>query len=79
MAGEQKSFKQLEQEGFHAKAHAYGDYVGAITRQAVDIMLDAVETTQGTHFLDSAAGPGYFAGGAAARGAKAIGVGRKPL
>ncbi|UCH24266.1 MAG: methyltransferase domain-containing protein [Trueperaceae bacterium] len=74
MTGEQKSFKQLEQEGFHAKAHAYGNYVGAITAQAVEPVLDAVQTTQNTHFLDVATGPGYFAGGAAARGAQAVGV-----
>ena len=42
-----KSFKQLEQEGWHAKAHAYNDYIGAITSQAVEPMLNAVYTTQG--------------------------------
>jgi ubiquinone/menaquinone biosynthesis C-methylase UbiE len=74
MAGEQKSFKQLEKDGFHAKAHAYDHYVGKITIQATEPLLDAVRVTRDTRFLDVATGPGYLAGGAAARGAQAIGV-----
>jgi len=68
------TFKDLELKGWSQKARDYGDYVGHITRQAVEPLLDAVEVKAGSVFLDIATGPGYTAGAAQARGAIATGV-----
>ncbi|OUS09775.1 hypothetical protein A9Q89_12495 [Gammaproteobacteria bacterium 53_120_T64] len=68
------AFKELELKGWNQKARDYGDFAGQITRQAVEPLLDAVEVTAGTVFLDIATGPGYTAGAAQARGAIATGV-----
>lgn len=68
------TFKDLELKGWNQKARDYGDYVGHITQQAVEPLLDAVEVEAGSVFLDIATGPGYTAGAAQARGAIATGV-----
>ncbi|PCJ36202.1 MAG: SAM-dependent methyltransferase [Cellvibrionales bacterium] len=68
------TFKDLELKGWNQKARDYGDYVGEITRQAVEPLLDAVKVEAGSVFLDIATGPGYTAGTAQARGAIATGV-----
>lgn len=72
-AGE-ADFKQLEQAGWQAKAATYDEVVGGMTRGAVEPLLDAVEAGSESYLLDIATGPGYGAAGAAARGAKAVGV-----
>jgi ubiquinone/menaquinone biosynthesis C-methylase UbiE len=78
MAGEDAtgavSFKEMEQSGWQEKASAYDDFAGQVTVQAMDALLDAAGVAAGTRLLDVASGPGYGAGAAAARGAKAIGV-----
>lgn len=68
------SFKELEQSGWQAKAEGYDKFVGKVTGQAVETLLDAAAVTGGQHVLDVASGPGYGVGGAVARGATAIGV-----
>lgn len=68
------TFKEQELAGWDAKASAYDDYAGTITRQIVGPLLDAAEVMEGTQLLDVACGPGYLAGAAAERGAKAIGI-----
>ncbi len=68
------TFKERELESWNQKARDYGDYVGQITQQAVEPLLDAVEVEAGNFFLDIATGPGYTAGAAQARGAIATGV-----
>jgi ubiquinone/menaquinone biosynthesis C-methylase UbiE len=68
------SFKELERQGWGAKADNYDAFAGQITVGAVGPLLDAAGVSSGTRVLDVASGPGYVAAGAAARGADAIGV-----
>ncbi|MEZ4863680.1 MAG: methyltransferase domain-containing protein [Caldilineaceae bacterium] len=69
-----KTFKELEQAGWHAKAANYDQWVAPITTQATERMLDAVQVTSGSQVLDVACGPGYGAGFAVKRGATVIGI-----
>lgn len=68
------TFKQHEQSGWDAKAKYYDDHAGAITREAVQLLLAAAGVRTGTRLLDVACGPGYIAGSATEKGAVAIGV-----
>jgi ubiquinone/menaquinone biosynthesis C-methylase UbiE len=68
------SFKDLEQSGWEAKAEAYDRFAGKVTAQATEFLLSAAAVSAGKRVLDVACGPGYGAGGAAARGAVATGV-----
>jgi ubiquinone/menaquinone biosynthesis C-methylase UbiE len=68
------SFKELERQGWGAKADDYDSYAGQVTGGAVEPMLDAAAVGPGARVLDVACGPGYLADAAAARGARAVGV-----
>lgn len=68
------TFKEQELAGWDAKANAYDDYAGTITRQVVGPLLDAAAVKAKSALLDVACGPGYLAGAAAERGAKAVGI-----
>src|SRR5918996_1766607 len=68
------SFKEQERTGWDTKARAYNKLAGKVTVQAVEPLLDGARVTVGKVVLDVACGPGYVAGGAAARGAKAVGI-----
>jgi SAM-dependent methyltransferase len=68
------SFKELERQGWDAKADNYHSFAGQITFGAVAPLLDAAGVRAGMRVLDVASGPGYVADGATARGAHAIGV-----
>lgn len=68
------SFKQQEFAGWEAKAPAYDDHAGRITRQIIPALLDAARITAKSAVLDIACGPGYVAGAAAALGADPVGV-----
>jgi len=68
------TFKELERQGWGAKAETYDAFAGQITVGAVAPLLDATEVGPGTLVLDVACGPGYIAAGADARGAHAIGI-----
>ena len=68
------SFKELEQQGWGAKADNYDAFAGQITVGAVAPLLDAAGVGAGMRVLDVACGPGYVADGATARGAHAIGI-----
>ncbi len=68
------TFKQQELAGWEAKANAYDRYAGRITAQLVQPLLDAARVEAKARLLDVACGPGYVAGAAAERGAKAVGV-----
>ena len=68
------NFKELERQGWGAKAGDYDALGGQITVGAVAPLLDEVGARAGMRVLDVATGPGYIAAGAAARGAHAIGV-----
>ena len=76
--GEQKesvaTFKELERQGWGAKADHYDAFAGKITAGAVAALLDATGVGARTQILDVATGPGYVAAGAEARGAHAIGI-----
>lgn len=69
-----ESFKDMEQAGWHAKAAAYDDLVGPMTRDAMEPLLDAANVATGSTVLDVASGPGYGAAAAAARGATPTGI-----
>lgn len=68
------SFKEHERTGWETKARAYDNLAGKVTVQAVEPLLEAASVAAGTVVLDVACGPGYVAGGAAARGATAVGI-----
>lgn len=69
-----KTFKEMEHAGWTAKAPHYDGLIGRITRQCTEPLLDAARVGQGMAVLDIATGPGYGAGAAAARGARAVGI-----
>ena len=71
---DEPSFKELEQQGWGAKAGNYDAFAGQITVGAVAPLLDAAAVSAGMRVLDVACGPGYVADGATARGAHAIGI-----
>jgi SAM-dependent methyltransferase len=68
------TFKELERQGWGAKADTYNALVGQITVGAVEPLLDATGVRAAMRVLDVASGPGYIAAGAEARGAHAIGI-----
>ena len=71
----QPTFKELEHDGWTARAHAYDDWLAPITRQAIDPILDALGgELGGRSLLDICTGTGHLAGAAAARGAATEGV-----
>lgn len=72
------TFKEAELEGWQAKAGNYDDLLGQVTNRAIGPLLDAAGVGAGTRVLDVACGPGYGAGGAAARGANAVGLDLAP-
>jgi SAM-dependent methyltransferase len=73
-AADTTSFKELERQGWGAKADDYDTFAGQITVGAVAPLLDAAGVGAGMRVLDIACGPGYVAAGATARGAHAIGM-----
>ena len=52
----------------------YERFVGPIARRSVDLLLNAAGVRAGMRVLDLGTGPGYAAGRAALRGARAIGI-----
>jgi hypothetical protein len=68
------TFRDLELAGWHRKAGHWDDTLGAVTREAIAPLLDAVETTSGVRLLDIACGTGALAATAAGRGAQVVGI-----
>jgi len=68
------TFRDLEQQGWAAKASTYQVSLGKITSTAVEPLLDAARVGAGLTVLDVACGPGYGVAGALARGATPIGL-----
>lgn len=68
------AFNTFEAAGWDATAAQYDRYWPALTSRLSDPLLDAVGAGPGTRVLDVACGPGYLAGRAAERGARAVGV-----
>ena len=67
-------FTQFEHAGWENTADVYQATFGDVTQQSSGALLDVLEVGAGTQFLDVATGPGYVAGRAAQRGARATGV-----
>ncbi len=73
------AFNEFERRGWAENSTAAYDRVfGPITRRVVNELLDAAGVGRQTRMLDIATGPGYVAAGAAARGARVLGVDRSP-
>jgi ubiquinone/menaquinone biosynthesis C-methylase UbiE len=73
-AGRVGAFKALERDGWQAQAGTYDARAGRLTQVAIARMLDRLDLARGARLLDVCCGPGYAAGAAAARGAKATGI-----
>jgi SAM-dependent methyltransferase len=68
------AFKALERDGWQARAGTYDERAGRLTQVAIARMLDRLDLARGARLLDVCCGPGYAAGAAAARGARATGI-----
>ena len=69
------AFDAFEAAGWAEKdVDAYDMLLGRVTKRLAEPLLDAVAAGAGTRLLDLATGPGYVAGRAVARGAKAVGL-----
>jgi len=84
-----KAFHAFEHEGWLRASDAYHRYLGTLTAQTIEPLLDAVEQTgppgrprvepggsdaPGTTLLDIASGPGYVAAAAKRRGWSPVGI-----
>jgi ubiquinone/menaquinone biosynthesis C-methylase UbiE len=67
-----EAFRNFERAAHDEIADGYRDFFTAVTRYAVDPVLDAVMDTSGARILDVATGPGVVAFRAAARGASSV-------
>jgi ubiquinone/menaquinone biosynthesis C-methylase UbiE len=70
----EQTFRELEHQGWVAKAAAYRNSFGKITEQAIESVLDTFGDLSGKRLLDIACGTGDLAAAAAKRGARAEGV-----
>jgi len=68
------SFSDLELAGWDRKAGYCDDTLGAVTREAIAPLLDAVDAASGMRLLDIGCGTGALAAVAAARGAQVVGM-----
>ena len=68
------NFREFEHAGWEELPQRYHDAFSALTTQAIEPLLDAVDLKKGMRLLDIASGPGYVAGAAAQRGAEVTGV-----
>ena len=68
------SFKGLEFAGWQKGAASYDDLLGSVTRHAMEPLLDATDVRAGSSVLEVCCGPGYGAGAALSRGARAAGI-----
>ncbi|MEO8159217.1 MAG: methyltransferase domain-containing protein [Betaproteobacteria bacterium] len=69
-----KTFRELEHQGWLAKAAVYRDIFGKITEQAIDPILDTFGDLSGRRLLDVACGTGELTVAAAERGASSEGI-----
>src|SRR5262245_9662977 len=67
-----EAFRNFERAAHDEIADGYRDFFTAVTRYAVDPLLDAAMNTSGASVLDVATGPGVVAFRAAARGASSV-------
>lgn len=71
---EPEKFRSFELAGWQAIPDSYDLAFGALTRQTIEPLLDAVRVKKDITLLDIASGPGYVAAAAAKRGAAVLGV-----
>ncbi len=71
---DRSSFKGLELSGWQKGAASYDDLFGSVTRHAMEPLLDATDVRAGSSVLEVCCGPGYGAGAALSRGARAVGI-----
>ncbi len=69
-----KSFHELEHEGWSERANFYDELFAGVSAQAIAPMLDHLGTLEGIHLLDVACGTGHLVAAAAKRGAISTGV-----
>jgi ubiquinone/menaquinone biosynthesis C-methylase UbiE len=69
-----EQFAAFELSGWDHNIIGYDAAFGAVARQTVAPMLDAVRVEAGMDLLDVCCGPGVLTAGAAARGARATGL-----
>jgi ubiquinone/menaquinone biosynthesis C-methylase UbiE len=70
----EKTFRDLEHQGWLEKADAYRDIFGKITEQAISPILGTFDDLSGKRLLDVGSGTGELTAEAAARGATAEGL-----
>ena len=70
----EKTFKDLEHQGWLTKASVYRDSFGRITAQAITPILETFGDLSGKRFLDVGCGTGELAAAAVSRGAAAEGL-----
>lgn len=70
----EKTFRDLEYEGWTARAATYDDHFAELTRGAIGPILDSFGALAGRQLLDVGSGTGHLAAAAAARGARVLGV-----
>ena len=78
MTNDKQTFADLEYAGWQTRAAEYDLWLGQITRNGTEDLLDAAGVSAGSKVVDIACGPGYVAGAAAARGAHALGLDISP-
>lgn len=69
-----EGFKYAEMQGWNARAHAYDDFTGKVTTQAIPTLMAMADIAPGKHILDLCCGTGRAAGAAWALGASAVGI-----
>jgi SAM-dependent methyltransferase len=70
----EKTFRDLEHQGWLEKADAYREIFGRITEQAISPILATFGDLSGKRFLDVGSGTGELTAEAAGRGATAEGL-----
>jgi cyclopropane fatty-acyl-phospholipid synthase-like methyltransferase len=71
---EEEAFSAFEPAAWEERASTYGAFVERVTVRLADPMLDEARIVPGTRLLDVGTGPGWLAGRATERGARAVGV-----
>jgi ubiquinone/menaquinone biosynthesis C-methylase UbiE len=69
-----KSFHELEHEGWSERANFYDELFAGISAQAIAPILDHLGELEGIHLLDVACGTGHLVAAAAKRGAIGTGI-----
>ena len=57
-----KTFKEMEQEGWTKKADDWDKWLAVVTTEAIDPTLDSLGDLNGKRFLDMCCGTGHLSG-----------------